>query len=362
MRSFGGPEVLALTEVAEPVPGPDEVRVRVAAVEVARTRDIATRGGAHPFSRRVSLPHILGGDCVGVIDAVGDRVSDLPIGTRVAVATHAICGTCAHCAAGHDEVCERLRLLGIDMPGSYAELVVAERGSVAELPAGVLVAQAAALAADGPVALEQLELARVDEGQRVLVVGVGEALGSTVACLAAARGARVWGLSRRSSAALATLPLEGVVSTLSERLEEELLEQTAGGGLDVIVDNVTLAPVVARYWPALSVGGRVVISGALGDAPLPIPARALYTRNQSVIGVRSASRATAAKLWGRVSAGFRLPPESIRVLALDQAEAAHRDAAGPRDLGHLLLAPAGEEWPEGSTTGRADPGEGSNMG
>ena len=72
MTSFGGPEVLGVGDVAAPVPAPDEVRVAVAAVEVARTRDIATRGGEHPFSRHVNLPHVLGGDCVGVIDALGD--------------------------------------------------------------------------------------------------------------------------------------------------------------------------------------------------------------------------------------------------------------------------------------------------
>jgi D-arabinose 1-dehydrogenase-like Zn-dependent alcohol dehydrogenase len=349
MESFGGPEVLVLDDVAAPAPRPEEVRVRVAAVEVARTRDIATRGGEHAFSRRITLPHVLGGDCVGVIDALGDGVSDIPLGTHVAVATHVTCGACTRCLAGHDEVCERLRLLGIDMPGSYAELVVTERRSVTPLPDGLSVAQAGALAADGPVALEQLEVSGVGPGQRVLIVGVGGALGSTVACLAAACGAQVWGLSRRSRVELAALPLEDVVSTLSERLDEELLERTAGTGFDVIVDNVALAPVVARYWPALAVGGRIVISGSLDPAPIPVPARVLYTHNQSVIGVRSASRATAAKLWDLVEAGFRLPADSIKTLPLAQAQTAHRAVADSADLGHLLLTPGDGDWPPAPT-------------
>jgi L-gulonate 5-dehydrogenase len=293
---------------------------------------------------------VLGGDCVGVIDALGEGVTDLPLGARVAVATHVTCGVCARCVAGHDEVCEQLQLLGIDMAGSYAELVVTERRSVTALPDDLSVAQAGALAADGPVALEQLELAAVGPRQRVLVVGVGGALGSTVACLAAAQGAQVWGLSRRDRLELAALPLEDVVSTLSDALAQELLEGTGGEGFDVIVDNIALAPVVARYWSALAVGGRVVISGALDATPIPVPARVLYTHNQSVIGVRSASRATAATLWRFVAAGFRLPADSIRTLPLEQADAAHRALAGSGDLGHLLLTPGDGEWPSAATT------------
>ena len=60
IRSFGSERVLELADVQRPELRPDEVLVRVAAVEVSRTRDIATRTGKHPFSRQVTLPHVLG--------------------------------------------------------------------------------------------------------------------------------------------------------------------------------------------------------------------------------------------------------------------------------------------------------------
>jgi D-arabinose 1-dehydrogenase-like Zn-dependent alcohol dehydrogenase len=342
MRSFGGPEVLEPAELLQPEPGPGEVRVRVAAVEVARTRDLATRSGDHPFSRRVTLPQVLGGECVGVVDAVGEGVDDLAPGTRVGVGTHVVCGHCRRCREGHDEVCENLRLLGIDLPGAYAELVVIARASVTPLPDGLDALQAGALAADGPVATEQLEVGEVGEGTRVLVLGAGGALGSTLVCLAAARGAEVWAISGRHPECLAPLPLAGVIPSS----EPNVLGHTGGEKFDVVVDNLSLPDLFAGYWPALGLRGRIVISGAMSAEPLPVPARMLYTQSQSIRGVRSARQATIKRFWELVAGGFRLPAETFSSLPLEAAADAHRAVASSDKLGHLLLTPAGGDWPD----------------
>ena len=340
MRSFGEPDVLEPSEVPEPEPAPGEVRVRVAAVEVARTRDLGTRGGRHPFSRRVTLPHVLGGECVGVVDAMGDGVGDLAPGTRVGVGTHVVCGDCRRCREGYDEVCDNLRLLGIDLQGSYAESLVISRASVTTLPDGLDALQAGALAAAGPIATEQLDAGEVGGGTRVLVLGAGGALGSTLVCLAAARGAEVWAVSSRRPELLAPLPLAGIVAAG----EPSVLDR-AGGTFDVVVDNLSLPHLFAAYWPALAVRGRIVVSGALSAEPLPVPARELYTKSQSIRGVRSARQATIKRFWEIVAGGFRLPVETIGSLPLSEAADAHRAVAEGEKLGHLLLTPTGGEWP-----------------
>src|ERR1700760_2249415 len=124
MREFGGEDVLRLEDGPDPVPGPGQVLVRVAAVEVSRPRDVATRTGRHPFSQFVTLPHILGGDFGGVIEAVGEGVDAGLVGRRVAVSNTETCGECEACVSGHSEQCPELSLLGIHRRGSYAEYAV----------------------------------------------------------------------------------------------------------------------------------------------------------------------------------------------------------------------------------------------
>ena len=84
MRGFGDPGVLEIEDVPDPSPQRGEALVRVAAVEVSRTRDVAARSGRHPFSRQITLPHVLGGDFAGVVEAVGDGVDPALAGQRVA--------------------------------------------------------------------------------------------------------------------------------------------------------------------------------------------------------------------------------------------------------------------------------------
>ncbi|MGV1050321.1 MAG: alcohol dehydrogenase catalytic domain-containing protein, partial [Solirubrobacterales bacterium] len=196
MREFGAEGVLRLEEVEPPRPGPGEVLVRVAAVEVSRTRDIATRTGKHPFSRAVTLPHVLGGDFAGVVEEAGEGVDRGLLGRRVACSATQTCGECEACESGHEERCAELSLLGVHRRGSYAELAVVAAAIVHPIPDDLPMAEAAAMAADGPIALTQLDVAGAGEGSGLLVTGVTGALGSTLAALGGRLGAAVLGLSR----------------------------------------------------------------------------------------------------------------------------------------------------------------------
>ena len=152
MESFGAPEVLELTDVPTPTPGPTEVRIRVEAIAVARTKDVSLRAGRPPFAPRVVLPHIPGTEHAGVVDLVGPEVSLELVGTRVAVSAVLSCGDCSACSRGHEEACSSFALVGVDQQGCYAEYVIVPAGNVHSVPDDLSFAQAAALAANGPVA------------------------------------------------------------------------------------------------------------------------------------------------------------------------------------------------------------------
>ncbi len=340
MHQFGGADVLHLEEVPTPSPGPGQVLVRVAAVEVSRTRDIATRTGKHPFSQFVTLPHILGGDFGGEVVEAGAGVDPGLVGKRVAVSNTETCGECEECTSGHEERCVHLSLLGIHRRGSYAEYAVVGAGNCHPVPDDLSLAEAAALAADGSIAFTQLQVAGVGPGTKLLVTGVTGALGSTLAALGKHLGAEVIGLSRRPETVPDALGLHANLDATDPDLTAALLDATDGEGIAAVADNVANPDAFAAYFPALAIGARVVFSGAIGNPELPIlpvPAGPLYVKSISLLGVRTTTPADRRRLYELVDAGFRLPPGSIEELPLERAVEAHDRIATGGQHGHTVL-------------------------
>jgi NADPH:quinone reductase-like Zn-dependent oxidoreductase len=346
LRRFGGPDVLVAEEVPAPEPGPGEVRVRVEAVVVARTKDVALRSGRHPFSRAVRLPHIPGTEHAGTVDMVGAGVDRGLLGRRVAVSAILPCGGCRPCQRGREEACPELKLIGVHRPGAYADYCVVPADNVITVPDEVSFPHAAALAANGPVASAQLDAGGVTAGSRVLVLGASGALGSTVAALARFRGAEVIATARLGARpdALADVPAVARVDTDRPDFADAVLELTGGSGVDCVVDNLGLPQLWRRYQPALAPLGRVVVSGALPDAPVPVALRALYLRSQAIIGVRTGNRCDIARLWADVRAGFGLPPALLSVMPLRAAADAHRTIEAGRHRGQIVLDPLHRRW------------------
>lgn len=338
MRAFGSPEVLEVDDVQDPVPAAGEVLVRVGAVEVSSTRDLGTRSGHHPFSQQVVLPHVLGGDFAGVVESVGTGADTRLIGQRVAVSSSVTCGVCGACGAGREAQCLRLQMIGIHRWGSYAELAAVPASNVRPVPAGMSFPEAAALAATGPIAFTQLKAGQVGSGTWLLVNGATGALGTTLVALGTALGARVVAMSRRPEAIPAVLHPQARLAGSDSELAARLLALTAGAGIDLVVDNVAAGADFARYYPALAVGGRIVLSGAIGtpeQTTLPVPARSLYLRSQSLLGIRTSSLRDIGAFWDVADAGFRLSDELISQLPLESAAEAHASLA--RNVGHLVL-------------------------
>ncbi|TML25642.1 MAG: zinc-binding dehydrogenase [Actinobacteria bacterium] len=338
---FGDPDVLEFADVPCPEPGPGQVRIRVHAVVVARTKDVALRSGRHPFARAVTLPHVPGTEHAGTVDATGAGVDPGLVGRPVAVSAVLPCGTCRACGRGRDEACPDLRLLGVHRPGGYAQFCVAPAANVVPVPDGVPFPHAAALAANGPVARAQLDAGAVGAGTTVLVLGASGALGSTVAALARFRGARVIATARLGARpdCLADVPAQARLDIDRPDLAEAVLDLTGGWGADCVVDNLGLPRLWPRYQPALAATGRVVVSGALEETPVPVGFRPLYLRNHAIIGVRTGNRADIAGLWADVRAGFRLVPALVSTMPLAQAAAAHRTVEAGRHRGQIVLVP-----------------------
>lgn len=343
MRAFGAEDVLQLEDVADPTPAAGEALVRVGAVEVSRTRDVATRSGRHPFSRQVSLPHVLGGDFAGVVEAVGEGTSTSLLGQRVAAANSQGCGSCPACQAGKEAQCPQLTMLGIHRWGSYAELTTVAARNLNAIPDDVSFAEAAAMAATGPIALTQLQVGGVSDGKWTLITGATGALGTMLIVVGSRLDARVIALSRRPEAIPAGLRTEARLESADPALTERLEAVTAAAGVEVAADNVAAADVFARYFPALAIGARVVISGAIGSPELPVlsvPAAAFYVRSLSLLGVRTTGPHDIARFWEMVHNGLRLPRGLLRELPLSEAGTAHAEVGAAKSIAHTILSVA----------------------
>jgi NADPH:quinone reductase-like Zn-dependent oxidoreductase len=339
LSEFGAPDVLRFGELPDPEPGPGQVRVRVLAAVVSRTKDVTTRAGLPPFGPRITLPHVLGAEHAGVVDAVGEGVDDALRGQPVAVSAVLSCDACRACTHGREEACSSFGLIGVDRPGSYAEYTVVPAGNVHPTPAATAPALAAALAANGPVARAQLDAGGVGKDTTVLVLGAAGSLGSAAAALAAWRGARVIAVEQlaRKGELLEFLSLFASLDGDRDDLADAILGRTDGWGVDCVVDNLGLASLWDRYRPALADMGRIVVSGAIGREPISMNLRPFYLRSQSLIGVRTGNRAQMRALWDDVAEGFTLPDGLVTPLHWSRVAEAHRAVEAGSAHGQLVL-------------------------
>jgi alcohol dehydrogenase, propanol-preferring len=161
---------LELSEIPTPDPLDGQVRIRVHACGICHTDLHIVEGELPP----PALPLIPGHQIVGTIDAVGEAVTHLRAGDRVGVAWLAwTCGVCAFCRTGRENLCERVRFTGYDVPGGFAEAAVADARYVYHLPPHYPEHEAAPLLCAGIIGYRSLRLAEVHPGDRVGLFGFG---------------------------------------------------------------------------------------------------------------------------------------------------------------------------------------------
>ncbi|MPZ29081.1 MAG: zinc-binding dehydrogenase [Micromonosporaceae bacterium] len=313
----GGPEVLAWTEVADPVPGPGEVLVDVHASAVNRA-DLLQRAGHYPPPP--GAPPYPGLECAGRVRAVGPSVTGVAVGAEV----------CALLAGG-----------------GYAERVAVPSLQVLPVPAGVALADAAALPEVACTVWSNLvDLAGLRAGQTLLVHGGGSGIGTFAIQLAVALGARVVATARAAKhAALRELGAEVTVDYTEQDFVEATREATGGGGADVILD-ILGAAYLSRNLAALAPDGWLAIIGLQGGRRAELDlGRLLTTRGVlSATSLRSRPLADKARIvrgvreqvWPLVEAGA-IRPVIDRRLPMDQAALAHRLVEDNAHVGKVLL-------------------------
>lgn len=316
----GGPEVLTVSVVDEPILGAGQVRIRVAAAGVNRA-DIGQRLGRYPSTS--DSPEWPGLEVSGVVSELGDGATRFAVGDRV-------------CA-----------LLG---GGGYAEEVVVDERLVLPVPAALDLVEAAALPeAIATVWSNVFMDGGLRAGETLLVHGGGSGIGTTAIQLAKLAGARVavTAGSAKKLEACRELGADVLIDYRQQEFETELLEQTGGHGADVVLD-IMGGPYVARNIACLAVGGRIMNIGSQSGEPATFEVFRLMQKRGRIHGTTLRARpldekaaiidAVREHAWPWIDRGALRPVIDSRIPFAEAADA-HRRMESSAHTGKILLVP-----------------------
>ncbi|MFJ6566074.1 zinc-dependent alcohol dehydrogenase family protein [Streptomyces sp. NPDC091292] len=311
-------ELAEVREVADPVPSPGGVVVRVGATGLCRS-DWHGWMGHDPD---ITLPHVPGHELAGVVEAVGQGVVDWRPGDRVTVPFVCACGRCAACAAGDQQVCERQTQPGFTHWGSFAEYVALEHADVnlVGLPDEVSFVTAAGLGCRFATAFRAVTAqGRVAPGEWVAVHGCG-GVGLSAVMIAAAGGARVVAVDV-SPAALELAAEFGaaVCVDASEGDTAARVREITGGGAHVSLDALGSPATCVASIEGLRRRGRHVQVGLLPDDPT-IPMSRVIGLELELLGSHGMQAHAYPEMLNMITSG-RLRPDLLVTSTIGLEEA-----------------------------------------
>lgn len=319
IREFGSPDVMKLETAPDLGPQRGQVLLRVKAAGVNPV-DAYIRTGNHAI--KPQLPYIPGFDAAGIVEAVGEGVSDVRPGERVYNAG----------------------IARTPLNGTYAELVLCDASQVYTLPDRVTFEQGAAINTPyGTAARAVLQRGQARPGEWVLVHGASGGVGTAAVQMTRALGLRVIGTAGTREG-LDLVRQQGAHHALNHREAgylDELKSITGGHGVDLILEmlaNVNLE----KDLTVLAQRGRVCVIGNRGT--IEIDPRKAMTRDAAILGVQygNATPDEMRSLQAFIGSGLQqgtLSPVVGRQMPLADAPKAHVAVMEPGAKGKIVLIP-----------------------
>jgi NADPH:quinone reductase-like Zn-dependent oxidoreductase len=315
----GGPEVLRYEDVEDPVAGPGEVLIRLHAASLNHL-DIWMRRGLPS----VPKPRILGADGAGVVEALAPGTDSFETGDRVLI---------------NPGLEDGARIVGEHMDGTHAELIAVPAENVYPIPEQLSFEEAAAFPLVFETAYRMLVTkARVQEGEWVLVWGIGSGVGSAAFVIAKALSARtiVTSSSSEKLHRARELGADAVANHAEEDVAAVVKEATGGAGANVVVEHVG----EATWKTSLQAAGpnaRIVVCGATSGPNPPAQLHRIWWKQLEIYGSTMGTKEDFEGVYELVASGAAKPIVD-KVFPLADAAAAHEYLEAGKQFGKVVLA------------------------
>ncbi len=294
-------------EMPDPRIGPDEVLIATHFAGICGTDVHIYRG---EFHERVRFPAIQGHEFGGIVQEVGSQVKGIQPGDRVVVDPILACHSCTACRTGHLNACRSLKLLGVDLPGGYAQYVAAPASHIYPLPDEIPMAFAPMVEMYG-LGHHILQRGQVQPGETVAILGAGRLGLSILDVLCHHAGAAMTIVTDLQPFRLLVARQLGADYTLNiTQVDpvEQIMDITRGEGVDCVIEAVGHYHLIegqesplAQAVKMIRQGGRIVTAG-LGEQLSALHFKTLVLKEAQII----ASRVTLGEF-----------PRALRLMAKD---------------------------------------------
>ncbi len=327
-HELGDADVLKVEDLPIPEPGAGEVRLKVEAIGLNRAECMFRTG---QYILEAQLPSLIGYDAAGVIDAVGEGVTNVAVGDRV----------------------NTIPTFPANEYGVYAEYCVVPAHAVAPYPDTITPPQATTLGVQFlTVYFALLEIGKLQAGQTLLTTAASSSTGIASIQLAKAMDVQVIATSRTSAKKQALLDhgADHVIATGEEDLVARVDEITGGAGAHVVFDPIA-GPMLEPLAECVAPLGTVIVYGLLEPAPMVLPAFPLLVKCFNVCGYQvfnftgspdfprndEALARAKAFLYEHVESGALRPVVDGTTFDLDQIADAHRYMESNQQVGKIVV-------------------------
>jgi len=338
LRTFGDAGNLRPETVDDPPPpGPGEVLLRVHACGVCY-HDVINRRGGLPRTR---VPAILGHEAAGEVVALGRGVDGWTVGDRAATLQRLSCGCCSFCSSQRNSLCkEDRRFFGEELPGGYAELMIAPVAGLGRVPATLPWPVAATACCTAGTAVHCVRTrGQVRAGETVVVTGASGGVGLQVVQLARHDGAFVIAITSGQAkvAALEAAGADHVVVAENLDFARRVRQLTGGDGADAVIEIVG-AQTFEESLRALAPGGRLLVVGNLDTGTVALNPGLVIVKELEILGAYATTRRELAEALRLLDDGT-LDASIADVLPLADAARAHSRLEARSVAGRLVLEP-----------------------
>ena len=334
-RQHGDLDQVFCGEIEKPEVAAGQVLVKTRAAALNHLDFFVLKGLPH---LDLEMPHILGSDGAGVVEAVGEGATHFSPGDRVMLDAVLCCDQCEFCIRGEHSLCMRMRIVGEATRGTYAEYFSVPQSNLGKIPSHVTFEEAAAFSLVFRTAWRMLVTqARIRPGDDVFIHGIGGGVSSAALPIVKLCGGRAFVSSSSDDKLQKAKELGADFCYNYEKSDvvREVIGETGRRGVDVVVDSVG-ASTWLQSLKLVRKGGRIVTCGATTGPNSETEIRLIFWKHIEILGSTMSNRSEYRQLT-KLLRENKLRPVVDRTFALSEGKEALQYLRQQKQFGKIVL-------------------------